>query len=50
MVTLKTGKSSSGIAVEDTGIMTGTASSRSSFTLYKVGRHKQISMLNRKPN
>ena len=44
-ITLNTGKSSSGIAVEETGIITGFASPRFSSTSYKVGAHRHIPTL-----
>ena len=43
--TLNTGRSSKGIAVEDTGIITGLASPRFSSTSYNVGPQKTIPIL-----
>ena len=44
-ITLKTGKSSSGMAVEETGIITGLASPRFSSTSYNVGAQRHIPTL-----
>ena len=44
-ITLNTGKSSRGIAVEETGIITGFASPRFSSTSYNVGAHRHIPTL-----
>ena len=44
-ITLNTGKSSRGMAVEETGVITGFASPRFSSTSYNVGAHRHIPTL-----